>query len=182
MKITKDIKDYEGLYQITDIGEVISLETDTKEYCLLKSFGGGKGYMCVKLSKGDRLDRKQKQIHRLVAETFIPNPENKPCVNHINGIRDDNRVVNLEWVNYRENATHKIFTKKPSSRYTGVSWNKTRQKWSSQICHNGKIITIGFFDDEHIASFSYKQFCECHKIENKYAVFATMDDIGIDSF
>ncbi len=112
-EIYKDIKGYEGLYQISNLGNIRSLDRQswngnsyfTLKGKQLKPANNGHGYLWVYLSKDGKT--KYNYIHRLVAEAFIENPENKPCVNHIDFDRQNNCVENLEWVTYTENETHK---------------------------------------------------------------------------
>lgn len=113
MKIAKiiwgDIKDYEGIYQVSNLGDVKSLDrllTNGKRrkglIRILNPIEGG--YLSLSLCKGGV--RRTLKVHRLVAETFIPNPDNKPEVNHKDGVRINNCVYNLEWVTHEENQRH----------------------------------------------------------------------------
>lgn len=112
MEIWKDIEGFEGLYKVSNLGEIKSV-TRTVNSCYNSSMiVKGKlriqslkaGYKYVDLSKDGKT--KSLRVNRIVAIAFIPNPENKPYVNHINGIKSDNRVENLEWNTASENDNH----------------------------------------------------------------------------
>lgn len=89
-------------YAVSSDGRVWSGKRDKLLTPVKESFG----YLVTKLGG----DSKLLKIHRLVAEAFIPNPDGKPCVNHINGVKSDNNMENLEWVTYSENTIHAFNT------------------------------------------------------------------------
>lgn len=116
-EIWKDIEGYEGLYQVSNLGRVKSSgnfksKNARKTQKILKNILQNNGYYGVTLRKGGKSTRKN--IHRLVAEAFIPNPYNKPCIDHINTIRTDNSIENLRWCTEKENNQNPISTKKQS--------------------------------------------------------------------
>ena len=112
-EIWKNVEEYEGIYQVSNKGRVKNMGSlgnfgiAVKER-LLRPGDNGHGYLWVNLCK-DKV-HKSKYVHRLVAEAFIPNPENKPCVNHIDRNKSNNSVDNLEWCTYKENNIHSIKT------------------------------------------------------------------------
>lgn len=99
-EIWKPIPEYEEYYEVSSLGRVRRIRTGR----ILKNHIDSYGYLVV----GLHVHSKQKTcfVHRLVAMTFIPNPENKPQVNHINGIKTDNCSTNLEWATSSENMRH----------------------------------------------------------------------------
>jgi hypothetical protein len=108
VEIWRDIKDYEGLYQVSNLGRVRSVDHYVNYKNIKKRLILGKilnlnkdnrGYYVVTLSKDNV--RKNYSVHRLVAEAFIPNPDNLPTVDHIDRNRLNNNVENLRWADYK---------------------------------------------------------------------------------
>lgn len=111
--VWKDIKGYEGYYQISNLGQVKSLlrivphslkGKKTIPEIILKQLIDNVGYYSSRLTKNGK--GTTVRTHRLIAVSFIPNTDNKPCVNHKNGIKTDNSIENLEWCTHSENQLH----------------------------------------------------------------------------
>ena len=134
-----DIKNYEGLYRVNAIGEIYSVRFNR----VLKQFYRGSRsdnkYLVVDLNKDGT--RKTTSVHRIVAETFIPNPRNLPCVNHKDGNKDNNCVENLEWCTYSENNFHACrmgLKKIPSG-----TKNKNSKLSSDEVVEIKKCLVLG---------------------------------------
>ena len=148
----KSIKGYEN-YKISSKGRVKSFKLNKGK--LLKTGVNIHGYKKVNLCKNGKL--KYKTVHQLVAVAFL---NHTPCglklvVNHIDFDKLNNNVSNLEIVTSRENGNRKHI--KSSSKYTGVSWYKPRNKWRAQIRINGKKKHLGYFKCEILASNTYQK-------------------------
>lgn len=100
MEIWKDVKGYEGIYKISDYGSLKS----NKNY--KKASVNKYGYYQTTLYKNGK--KRNALVHRLVAEAFLPNPNNKPTINHKDGNKLNNRVDNLEWATNKEQTNHSI--------------------------------------------------------------------------
>jgi hypothetical protein len=153
MEIFKDIHGYEGMYQVSDLGRVKSFKLNKER--ILKPGISRNGYLHVVLCNEGK--QKNVKIHKLVAMAFLnhkPDGTNKIVVDHLNNIRTDNRLENLQLISNRENCSkdRKGFT----SKYTGVSWSKASNKWLSIIEINGKIKHLGVFNSEEEAGQYYQ--------------------------
>jgi hypothetical protein len=111
-EIWKDVIAYEGLYQVSNLGNVKRIGNFrgvNKAYLdnyYLKPIDNGKGYLRIKLTKNNQ--SKRIMLHRIIAEAFIENQYNKPFVNHINSDKKDNCIKNLEWCTQSENCLHSV--------------------------------------------------------------------------
>ena len=111
-EIWKDVEGWEGQYQVSNFGNIRSLDKSVKTWygsrvCkgkILLPFKSKWGYLIATFSNKQK--HQKYSVHQLVAKAFIPNPQNKPDVNHINGIKTDNRLENLEWATKQENIGH----------------------------------------------------------------------------
>jgi hypothetical protein len=162
-EIWKDIPEYEGLYQVSNLGNVKSLPKkwemaygaiNQHNGKILKPWLVGRGYCVVSLHKNKIC--KKKYIHQLVAITFLNHKPNgyELVVDHINNNKSDNRAENLQIVTTRYNVSK---AKNGSSKYTGVHFDKKRKKWICGIQYNSKKITLKECDDENEANLIYQK-------------------------
>lgn len=128
MEIWKDVKGYEYFYRVSSLGNVTRKKgIQCKKERVIKMHDNGSGYKAVSLSVDSKV--KKEYVHRLVAMSFLPNTENKEEVNHIDGDRSNNNLVNLEWVTRSENHFHRYTVLKQK----GVNFGKTGSKnWKSK--------------------------------------------------
>ena len=125
------IDGYDGRYEISNFGEIKSKWGKGR---ILKSYPNKDGYKCVNLHLNDK--RGFYTVHRLVGNYFIPNPENKPQIDHINRIKDDNRVINLRWVTQNENQLNRDIQKNNTTGFKNIL--KIRTGFRVKITRNKK--------------------------------------------
>lgn len=181
-EIWKDIKGYEGIYQVSNLGRIKSLartikyqntERKVKEK-IRKTFIGKQGYEKVELSKYGI--NKKYNVHTIVAKTFLDKKCEKLEVNHINGIKTDNRVANLEWCTRSENELH--------AYRTGLAKNTKKQRETArEYCKNNKTkiivqldLNFNFIKEwksakevEEVLGISRKNISQCVTGRNKSA-------------
>lgn len=145
----RKIPDYEA-YEVSSLGNI------RREGHVLKPTLYTNKYYCIQLS--DKGIRKSKTIHRLVASLFIPNPENKPCIDHISGNKLDNRIQNLKWVNKSENGLNPNTPQK-----TGVSglrhiYKRGPNSWNVSIQRNSVVVFCKNFKTQEEAITARNNF------------------------
>ena len=149
-------------YYVTDTGLVYSRNyNNTGRLKQLKQSQVWSGYFIVRFYKNSKTTRFL--VHRLVAQAFIPNPKNKPVVNHKNGIKTDNRVENLEWSTHSENQQHKyLVLKQHGSRFGKFGKNNPSSKHLYQI-KNGMVVADfwGCKEAQRKTGISFKNISAC---------------------
>lgn len=155
-EIWKDIPNYEGLYQVSNLGNVKSLNYRcTGKERILKKVKNKGGYDTIMFSKKSKI--KLFTVHKLVAMAFleyIPDGTQKLVVNHKDFNRQNNKLENIEIITNRENTNQKHLNS--TSKYVGVHFNKHNSKWIARIHINGNRKYLGCFINEIDANKAYE--------------------------
>ncbi len=169
-EIWKDIPEYEGIYQVSNLGRIKSLSraincfngVRIKKESIRVLMTDKDGYYRVDLNKNGK--QKHRYVHGIVAEVFLNHKRinQKIVIDHINDIKTDNRVENLQIVTNRFNSykTQGKYT----SQYKGVHWCKRTKKWKSETRIDGKLNRLGYFTNEFEAHLAYQN--KIKEIEN----------------
>lgn len=130
-EVWKDVVGYEGRYEVSNLGNVRSILGGRRLGTVLRQAPVDVGYYRVSLC--DTRGIRHKRVHRLVAEAFIENPDNKPCVNHLDGVIDNNNLTNLEWCTYSENMKHsfEVLGRKVNQKLTREEMESIYSRWKS---------------------------------------------------
>ena len=151
-EIWKPVRGYEGKYEVSNRGEIRSLNyMRTGSVRQIKAFTTkSRPYLCVVLVHNGKL--RTHLVHRLVAEAFIPNPENKPCIDHINTVKTDNSINNLRWVTHKENyhnpKTEELYRRVAHTRNLGKHLSETHKE-KLRILNTGE--NNAFYGKKHTA-------------------------------
>lgn len=156
------IEGYEN-YSVSTFGNVRNDDTDN----ILKNIICNHGYYEVCLYKN--AIKKNQLIHRLVANAFLKNPQNKKCVDHIDRNKTNNHFLNLRYATHSENGQNKNKQSNNTSGFTGVSFHKSRNKYIARYKLNKKEIFIGYYKTAIEASVAYKS-----KIKKIFGEFANL--------
>ena len=171
-EIWKDIEGYEVLYQVSNFGKVRSLDRYNSKGCWIKGCilepTNCKGYLQIVLFLNGK--KSYYYIHRIVAEAFLPNPDNKPEIDHINTDKTDNTVwfnedgsvnydkTNLRWVTHTENMNNPLTRKKQSTRFKGkIGHNTPASKIIAQLDKNGKLLKVWLCAMDAVRQEGYTQ-------------------------
>jgi hypothetical protein len=138
-------------YSVSNFGRLRNNKTNK----ILKGSKNSDGYMIFDYT----LDgiRHFKLIHRLVALAFIPNPDEKPFIDHIDNNKTNNNAYNLRWCTSNENQQNIGLKSNNTSGHKGVFYRKDSKKWRATISHNGKIINLGSFKTKEEAMYERKK-------------------------
>lgn len=155
-QVFKDVLGYDGRYQISDSGNVLSITRGK----LLKSAIDKDGYINISLFKNGK--SKKVRAHRLVALEFIPNPNNYPIVDHIDGNKSNNHYLNLRWCTNQQNLNFdnvktSVFGRGIST-YKGVYWHNIKNKWVIVHYNNGKRRHVGYAKTDLEGHIKYQEF------------------------
>ena len=140
METYKVIEGFEN-YSVSDHGNVKNNSTGRIKKCN----GNKDGYVQASMHFNNVLYNKR--IHVLVASAFIPNPNKKRYVDHIDHVKSNNNISNLRWASAPENQGNRVISINNTSGTKGVVWHKGAKKWSSRIMIDRKYIHLGLFDD-----------------------------------